>query len=183
MDVREKIIYCIENKINGKRYVGCTFDLSKRKYAHKVKASTGAFKGKNKLYPDIVKYGIENFDFLILEKCSEKSSPEIEKKWILKLRTNEIGYNCSDHGRCGAGHWFGKKRPDISAMRKGKLHLIQKAIDSTKKQVMCVETGIEFKSITEAAYSINRTPSALAYALRKETKCAGLTFKYINRRI
>lgn len=63
-------IYKIENNINNKIYIGKAKNILKRWKAHK------GFERKrypNKtLYKAFDKYGIENFDFSIIEKCDEE---------------------------------------------------------------------------------------------------------------
>ena len=57
------IIYEIKNKINGKSYIGQHF-----------KNEMGSYWGSDKLIKmAIEKYGIENFERTILEKCSDKN--------------------------------------------------------------------------------------------------------------
>lgn len=75
-------IYQIENKINGKLYVGMTTTPIKRRWSkHKT-----AFRLKNSnmlLYSEMDIYGIENFAIQPIEKCSEKSKlEERERFWI-----------------------------------------------------------------------------------------------------
>lgn len=175
-----KTIYSITNIINGRVYVGCTSDLSKRKYSHKMHAINGTYKEGNLLYPDINKFGFSNFKFEVMEECSEKISKEREKVWINRLNSHGNGYNTSYHGLCGPGHWTNKKRPDQSLAKKGRIHLIQKAIDATKKKTLCIDTGMVFVSATEAAIWAERTYSAIAYAVRNKTKCAGLRWEYLK---
>jgi group I intron endonuclease len=56
-------IYCATNRVNGKRYVGFTTNLRKRKNTHKSAATCGS---PYVFHKAIRKYGFEQFDFGIL---------------------------------------------------------------------------------------------------------------------
>ena len=94
------LIYVIENKINGKRYVGQTItDLNHRfQRGHLSEARTG--RRNAPLYNAIRKYGEDNFKASVLEECfSQKELNEREKHWIQKFGTLvPSGYNLLDGG-------------------------------------------------------------------------------------
>lgn len=97
-------VYLYQNIINFKIYVGMTSNLAKRRSHHKLVAKYGANKYKNSysyFQKAISKYGIENFNFYILEKHSNKNDCSIaEKFWIeyLNSRDHNIGYNITAGG-------------------------------------------------------------------------------------
>lgn len=73
--MEEKIIgiYLIENKINSHKYVGQSVDINHRWSVHISRAFSQASKEYNKpLYRAFRKYGIENFNFSILEQCKKE---------------------------------------------------------------------------------------------------------------
>lgn len=95
-------IYCITNNVNGKKYVGKSIDIKKRWIAHKcfLKANNLSKKHCNRyLYNAVKKYGIENFEFEILEcfcnNWCEDYAKEREFFWIEFLNTcnHSFGYN------------------------------------------------------------------------------------------
>ena len=93
-------IYKIENKINGKSYIGQSANIERRWKSHRVSS-----KSKNDiLYQDIRKYGIDFFDFSILEECSQNELNEKETYWI-KFCNSYIpnGYN-KTFGGVNNGH-------------------------------------------------------------------------------
>ena len=73
-------IYLITNKVNGKKYVGQSIDIEERWKDH-IWASK---KSKLLIYRAMRKYGIDNFDFSILEECSIDKLDEREIYWIKK---------------------------------------------------------------------------------------------------
>lgn len=93
-----KYIYCFNNKINNKKYIGSTIQNPKRRYKqHLYRAShENDSKYMYPLYCAIRKYGIENFDFITLLEieCSEEELRNIEADYILKYNTlSPYGYN------------------------------------------------------------------------------------------
>lgn len=76
-------IYQIINLINGHSYIGQSRQIEKRWQNHKITATN--IKDKNYNYPlyrAFRKYGIENFQFIILEECSLEELNEKECFWI-----------------------------------------------------------------------------------------------------
>lgn len=173
-------IYKITNKINGKVYVGCASDFSKRKYAHKSHALKGDYKEGNILYPEMRAFGLSNFDFEVIETCHKSKAKERERFWINQYGSFGKGYNTSPHGLCGYGFWNGKRRPDVRAMRL-KDNSIVNAIEVKKIPIVCVETGETFGSITEASNKYGITISAIARSIRESRGCRKLTFLKVRQ--
>lgn len=94
-------VYQIENKINGKKYVGVTKNTLNRRFStHKSKALRGK---SNLLFSKaILKYGPHNFTISLLEEINSDNILSIEmaeKKWIKSLNTIvPFGYNLSEGG-------------------------------------------------------------------------------------
>jgi group I intron endonuclease len=93
-------IYKITNKINGKSYIGQSVNIQRRFNAHK----SAAFNLNNRLYNSplyraIRKYGVENFNFEILEECKKEELNDKEIFYINKYETHsKNGYNQDDGG-------------------------------------------------------------------------------------
>jgi group I intron endonuclease len=62
-------IYKITNLINGKSYIGQSLHIERRFLQHKSPYERERYSNKP-LYKAFEKYGIENFDFSIIEECS-----------------------------------------------------------------------------------------------------------------
>lgn len=90
-------IYSITNKINGKRYIGQTYDFDYRWMRHRsyLKHNT---EHNAHLQNAWNKYGKENFKFEIIEKCPFEKLDEREIYWIKYYDSKKHGYNFSDGG-------------------------------------------------------------------------------------
>lgn len=129
-------IYRITNRINGKIYIGkTTTSLDKRFKEHKNEALKWKACGGNikkfgyssKLYPAMIKYGIENFNITLIEQLADDVDiNEAEKHYIKKYDAlnDTIGYNISPGGLGGPlflGHHHSQETKDkISKKGSGK---------------------------------------------------------------
>ena len=81
-------IYCYTNLINGKKYIGQTTNINRRKNEHLSSASNPNHKDYNVLFHiKLRQYGIENFNFEILE---EKYTGYKRKTLMLKMKKDII---------------------------------------------------------------------------------------------
>ena len=105
-------IYKITNTVNGKCYIGQSIHIETRWEEHQRNAANP--NRPHYKYPincAFSKYGIDKFDFEVLEECSEKELNEKEIKWIKFYDSFEHGYNLS----MGGG---GLRKYDIDAIIK-----------------------------------------------------------------
>lgn len=86
-------IYKITNLVNHMCYVGQAANIAERWKQH-IKCAIGAEDGaRNKLYPAMQKYGVENFTFEIIEECSREELNEREQYWQDFYKAKEFGYS------------------------------------------------------------------------------------------
>lgn len=105
-------IYVITNKSNGKFYGGSSVHIEERWRQHKRSAKT------NSSYPihaAIRKYGEHNFDFEVIQECSEQDLLKLEQLWLDEHCRDSLCYNVAR---------------DASAPMRGKNHS-----DFTKNQI------------------------------------------------
>ena len=103
-------IYKITNKINGNAYVGLSINIEKRWKSHIERSQNEHDKEYDKvLYHAFRKYGIDNFQFEILEECKPEELKDKEIYWIQYYDTFKHGYNATPGGDLVDTH--GEKHP------------------------------------------------------------------------
>ena len=95
-------IYKITNKINQHSYIGLSTHIEDRWQYHKTRYNWERESNKT-LYQAILKYGIENFEFEVLEECEIEKLSEREQFYIEKYDTYHNGYNMTSGGESNIG--------------------------------------------------------------------------------
>lgn len=91
-------IYCIKNKLNNKCYIGQSNNIKRRWRRH----LTTIKHKKLPIYLALDKYGIDNFEFTILEECKTEELNDKEGYWINLFNTmSPNGYNLTSGGGSG----------------------------------------------------------------------------------
>lgn len=92
-------IYCIENKINNKKYIGQSVDIKNRWSKHKNELESNIHHNQY-LQQSWNKYGKENFKFYIIIECSKSELNELEICYIKKFDSinKKYGYNLTKGG-------------------------------------------------------------------------------------
>jgi group I intron endonuclease len=91
-------IYCIENIVNSKKYIGYSQNIKNRWSNHKGHLRNNKH-GNNYLQNAWNKYGEENFKFYIIEECDKELLRIKESEYVLSLNTKTPnGYNLTDGG-------------------------------------------------------------------------------------
>lgn len=145
-------IYKISNLTNSKIYIGSSKQIRKRWVAH-IKDFIDNTHDNKKLQNHFNKYGIENFMFEIVEFCEEEDLIEIETNYILKFNSIKEGFNII----------LPAKQP------------------INDKRVKCVETGIIYKSINEAAEKTGvRSDSISAVCRGIQAKAGGYHWELVD---
>ena len=107
-------IYCIENLINGKKYIGKSIDLEKRMYKYHEYSTA--------LNRAINKYGKDAFKRFIVECCKIDILEEREKYYIKEWKTKAPnGYNLTDGGE-GMSNPSDETRKRLSEALSGENH-------------------------------------------------------------
>ena len=137
-------IYAIINKETGKMYIGQSVNIERRFHQHRYG------KGKNVCYIDnaILKYGKDNFDYVILFECSEKELDSEEQKFIKLYGTYKTGYNCTWGGDFNPAK-LPEVRKKISEKNKGR-----KWSEEQRQKMSKLKTG--FKHTEEAIEKIRQ---------------------------
>lgn len=170
-------IYKIENKINGKIYIGQAVNLNQRKSTHFWELKINNHHNI-KLQKSFNKYGIDNFTFEIIELCEKELLNERELFWINELNPQ---YNI----RGGGNSIYGFTHSEET---KKKMSEVQSKIDRSKnhfslksKKVICLNDGKEFESASKAAKYYNiKTIQHVHRVCRGERKSTnGYVFKFL----
>ena len=86
-------IYKITNTANNMCYVGQAANLADRWKQH-IKRGVGAeTPTRNKLYPAMQEYGVENFTFEVIEECDRSLLDKQEDYWQNYFKAKEFGYS------------------------------------------------------------------------------------------
>ena len=150
-------IYCIRNKINNKKYIGQTAlkrGYKYRWYVHKEQLINNKHYNKN-LQEDFNKYGMDNFEFIILDEFTF-TNKELLKKVLLDMEKFYIDlWNTEDNTKGYNNKFTGMN----------------------SKKIICIETGEIFygsKDVIDKMFP-GRSRSVILDHLRGRTKSA---FKY-----
>ena len=111
-------IYCIENLINGKKYIGQSIDIEKRKRIH-ISQLRGEYHPNKYLQNSWNKYGEENFKFWIIYESSDNMEIlQLMELYFIEYYNSfvedNLGYNMTKGGDgtlgvIGEKHWnYGK---------------------------------------------------------------------------
>ena len=94
-------IYIITNKINNKVYIGQSVDIRTRWWNHRCELNRNNHYNRH-LQGAWNKYGDDNFDFSVLEECTQDELNNKEVYWIDKYNSTnpKNGYNLSTGGDC-----------------------------------------------------------------------------------
>lgn len=101
-------IYKITNLINNKNYIGQSVNIEKRWQRHKNDANNPLSQGYNyPLYKAFRKYGVDNFEFSIVELCSPE---ELNDKEIYYIQFYNSYYENNGYNQTLGGDSHGAER-------------------------------------------------------------------------
>lgn len=163
--MEELVIYKITNKINGKIYIGQTNNFNKRKRDH-INTAINKWKGYERpLYQAMIKYGVENFNFEIIdtaESYDELNEKEIYYIDYFKSSIDYNGYNLDLGGHNGKKSDYVKKK--IGEAQMGELnHMYGRKFENNpnSKPVINETTGKKYVSLRQCALEEYRTVDAV----------------------
>lgn len=161
------VIYKIENKLNGKIYVGQTSRTLKERISEHLRKGRLSYIDRAIRY-----YGIENFFVEIIEHCGTvEELNEREIFWIAELNCKfPNGYNLTDGGEGSNGY---KATPEISA----KLSLMRKGRKNTPEQRAKISAKLKgkiFDEETKAKISKSKMGHSVSEETRKKLRAANL---------
>lgn len=92
-------IYCIENKLNHKKYIGKTIHSLKERIVEHIRDSRKERCKNRPLYSAFNKYGIECFKAYVVKECKPEELSYYETYYICKYNTyGHNGYNATKGG-------------------------------------------------------------------------------------
>lgn len=127
-------IYKIINCIDGKVYIGQSINIENRFIVHISNINNN----KNSiLYNTIRKYGIENFEFIIIEEIVDVNKlDERETYWIGHYKSNDRNYGYNIRLDCRTNRGFKhsvETKNKISNKTKGRKHSIEHRLKISNK--------------------------------------------------
>lgn len=128
-------IYMIQNKVNGKIYIGQSVDIEYRWKIHKRELRNNHHKNDH-LQSACNEYGEDNFEFTIICECDESQLNTMEEYYIFELMSYDrrIGYNKNYGG--GSGLPTEETRQKIGKLHKGKI-----VSEETRKKLSKINKG------------------------------------------
>lgn len=153
-------IYKITNKLNGKSYIGQSTDIERRWREHHYRY----WNNDNVIYMAFRKYGIENFDFSIIEECSTQELNLREEYWINYYDSYYNGYNETVGGDGSSGNSIKLSKDSI-------LQIIDLLLNSDLAQrEIAKRFNVTDETISEINRGKTRVQDGLNYPLRDRGK-------------
>jgi hypothetical protein len=166
---KEKIsgIYCIENLVNKKKYIGQSVDIYQRLRCHRSELNKNKHNNIH-LQASWNKYGNKNFKFSILTRCTPEYLDDFERMYIKILDTYKNGYNRD------LGGVFGDK---MSQETKNKISLFRQNLTEKDREVMrCAQKSKPIYQIDLYGNIVNEW-----YGAREASKKLGINQPAIQR--
>ena len=163
-------IYCIENLINHKKYIGQSIDIYRRWKDHKHELN-GNRHHNIYLQRAWSQYGENNFSFSILEQCDISDIDSRERYYInvFDCTSNEHGYNIESGGNENKTIPI-ESRERMSRSKKGKY---LRGENPKAHSVYCPQLDRWFECMTDAENEGIANGASIRACLRGTRKSAG----------
>ena len=163
-------IYCFRNMINQKCYIGQAVNLRNRFKQHMFNFKNMRY--DNPLYKAFAKYGLEQFEYLILEYVEMQDNIKdildtLEKKYISEHNSYKQGYNQTIGGDYGIlGYKMNEKQKQRLSENSKKIATDGRysvyVYDTEQNQLL------QFVNSTEAAKVLGGKPNSINSAIRRQ---------------
>ncbi len=174
-------IYKHTNLINGKSYIGQTSESNPN---NRWNNGLGYSRRHPIFYNAIKKYGWDNFshEILVDNITTLEEANKLEAAFIAKYHTyiadpNCWGYNATPGGSGRSHKQSEETKQKISNSLKGRVfteaHLAKISKTLKRKEILCIETGVVYESIAEAARQTGISRNNLESAVNKLRGSAG----------
>ena len=140
-------IYCIENKVNGKKYIGKSIDIQERWNSHKMQLRNGNHINSY-LQHSWDKYGSDSFEFSVLEECSDEILNERERYWIEFYDSFNSGFNLT-RGGDGGNTIAGYTTEELQRYKEKKHQIHQKTALKGEEAPQAKLTKVEVEEIIQ----------------------------------
>lgn len=131
-------VYSIRNRTNNKQYIGSSKDILQRLRQHRNQLKYGIHCNKH-LQSSYNKYGLDNFEFTIIERCEDYINKEIYYVEHLNVLNPKHGYNKATIILDTSGYkWSDESRKKLSNSKKGtKMHpnTLKALIEANKNRI------------------------------------------------
>lgn len=160
------VIYKITNKINGKIYIGKTFQKVELRFRQHYKINEPTL-----IHKAMVKYGIDNFSLDILYSSLDKDDINNKEAYYIEYydsRNKNIGYNICKGGEGTSGRVVSDEFKSYMSNIMG-------------DKVQNLNTGNVYKNMYEAERQlIGKVTAGLCSSIRKNTKFKGCWWIKLN---
>ena len=162
-------IYMIQNKVNGKMYIGQAVDIEGERWIRHRSELRGGYHVNKHLQRSWNKYGEMNFEFSILLECEETQLNTYEQYYIFELMAydSRVGYNKTYGGDSGRPTEEARKK--LSEAKKGKTlseEHRKRISEGSKGKTLCKEHR---EKLSEAHKGKNNPNSKLVVQINPST--------------
>ena len=154
-------IYKIRNLINNKVYIGQSINIARRWKDHRSAINDETYKDYP-LYKAIQKYGIENFEFSVIEECEKEELNEKEKYWISCYNSYNNGYNQTKGGD-GCSH-------PIKLTEKQVLEIYERLKGTETMECIAADYGVTHPVISNINTGLLWVHKDISYPIRQRNK-------------